>query len=309
MLEAIQSRELISVVIDGLCLRGTYHKPFAADSSNTGEEQPSRTGVLFINSGYAPRAAFGNTAVEWAGWFADRGYPAFRMDLPGLGDSDGELPESWLELSDLINQGFFVPAICGIVEHLAKRYNVSGFVVIGHCGGAVSAVHAANANKYIRGLVLLDPYFFRNEEQRPAIRQELSQWVTRSKIGAGLSKIYRQVKRVRAGLNRNRLPENTNLPFLRSWTRIASAGTPILVLNARGPSQSRGDFDYFAYLTSQSGRRGRMQVKFIDGADHSFADAVGRSAVRQCTEQFLSNYFPLNAAESADRRRLVFHHD
>lgn len=308
MVEAIAARELIALRAGEFCVRGTYHKPYDGHSGDsTLDNQHGRTGVLFINSGYAPRAAFGNTAVEWASSFARRGYPAFRMDLPGLGDSDGELPENWLDLSGQINEGLFVPTISTIVETLAKRYTLDRFVIVGHCGGAVSAILAANASKYIKGVVLLDPYFFRNEEERPAIRQQLSHWVTRSQIGGALSSAYRQVKRVRAGLPWNRLPENANIPFLRSWTHVASAGTPMLVLNARGPSRSPEEFDYLGYLSSRADRRSRVEVKFIEGADHSFGDAIGRAAVRQYTEQFLANYFPLYAAERVPSRQLVFH--
>ncbi len=109
----------------------------------------------------------------WADSFANCGYPSFRLDLPGLGDSDGKLPATWLELSNLINSGYFVPYISSAAKSLTERFHLAGIVVIGHCGGAVSAILAGAGSKHIKGVVALDPYFFQNQEERPALRQEM----------------------------------------------------------------------------------------------------------------------------------------
>src|SRR6202034_2178754 len=53
-------------------------------------------GVLFLNPLSTPRALIGDTAVYWASSFAAQGYPSLRIDLPGLGDSYGELPKDLL---------------------------------------------------------------------------------------------------------------------------------------------------------------------------------------------------------------------
>ena len=289
MVRAIPNRELITVTANGSRLRGTYHK------TPDGQRQ-SRTGVLFINSGYTPRAAFGDAAVAWADSFAQQGYPCFRLDLPGLGDSEGTLPQTWLELSDLINNGYFVSYVSGAARNLADRYRLSGMVVIGNCGGAISAVYAAAASDSIQGVVLLDPYFFRNEEQRPALRQELSLWVTRNKMAGHLSKIYKRVRRFNVLITTQRVPANANLTLLRSWQRVANSGKPMLVLDAKG-RENRGPFDYFAYLEEVSSPQSRVEVKSIAGAHHSFGDAVGRAAVRDYTAQWLDACFGAAAQE------------
>jgi len=109
MLQATETRELI-----GVRLRGTFHRPAesAADPRTVGSGQ-ARTAVLFLNSLALPRAASGDSAVYWAESFAKRGYPAFRFDLPGLGDSDGETST---DLLDFINAGGYAAA----AAHLAK---------------------------------------------------------------------------------------------------------------------------------------------------------------------------------------------
>lgn len=281
MVRAINNRELITVTAGGERLRGTYHKP---------STQAARVGILWINSGWAPRAAFGDAAVGWADSFARQGYPCFRLDLPGLGDSEGTLPEKWLDLCDLINNGHFVSHVSGAATNLAARHHLSGMVLMGHCGGAVSAIYAAAANPDIQGVVALDPYFFRNVEQRPAFRQELSIWVTRSKMAGRLSKIYKRVKRFNVLIANQRIPENANLTLLRSWQRVAGSGKPTLLL-APKRSLSQGEFDYWAYLEELPGAKSRVEVKYIEGAHHSFGDAVGRPAVRNYASQWLDTYF------------------
>ena len=87
------TREIITVTANGLCLRGTYHRSQSGSEVTSGATgQRSQIGIVFPNSGVMPRAATGDSAVYWADSFAKCGYPAFRFDLEGLGDSEGTPP-------------------------------------------------------------------------------------------------------------------------------------------------------------------------------------------------------------------------
>lgn len=292
MVEAIETRELITVNVGGSCLRGTCHRtPDGRSASAIGQNEGKRTGILFINSGYAPRSGSGDGAVYWADCFAKCGYPSFRLDLPGLGDSDGDLPERWLQLSDLINGGHYASFISEAARSITESFHLSGVVIVGHCAGAISAIYAGTSSKHVKGIIALDPYFFENDQERTPVRQELSHWVARHKLAAQFSKIFGRLKQAKMLWQRNKLPANTNLRLIRCWKRLASAGLPMLVLNARGASQDR-DFDYFQYLQESSGGGSRIVIKFIEGANHSFADDVGRPAVQRLAERWLKARFP-----------------
>lgn len=295
---AIETRELITVDVGGVCLRGTHHRASDGGSGSlAGLGTTNRVGVLFLNHGFLPRAAPGDSAVYWADRFAQCGYPCFRFDLPGLGDSDGDVPAQML---DFINAGGYAPALSATVKELVERFHLSGIVIMGHCAGSVTALYTAAASKECRGLVLTDPYFFLPRE-RTKIREELSRWSSWSRLGAQVSNIYYCLKYIRLLLRRNRPPRNANLALLRCWNQLASAGMPMLVmkapsLKAQGIKPRLGEFDYLGYLEGLSGRGSRIAIKFIEGTDHSFADGVGRTAIRQHTEQWLNTYFPTTGA-------------
>lgn len=294
----INTRALITVTVDGCIIRGTYHKSQRAEFGVLPEN--GRTGVLFLNPGFVPRAGDGDTAVYWADSFAKCGYPSFRIDLPGLGDSDGEIPP---KLLDFINSAGYAPAVSLVVQQLVERYNLSGIVIMALCAGAVTALFAAASAKDCQGLVLLDPYFFL-PRPRTQLRNELSQWSTSSILGRIVANGYDIVRHARMVLRRKQLPGNANLPLLHCWNQVIARGAPILVLKApgyksRGIKPRTGEFDYLQYLRKQSRSPGRLTIQLIAGTNHSFGDLTGKQEVRQYVEQWLNASFPAAELERA----------
>jgi pimeloyl-ACP methyl ester carboxylesterase len=234
--------------------------------------------------------------VYWAESFAECGYPSFRVDLPGLGDTAGDIP---LELLNFINAGGYASIAAAKMDELVERFDLSGVVLVGHCAGTVSAVYAAAAGAgSCKGLVLLDPYFHVPQAIRPKLRQGLSNWALQSKIGGALSNIYDRVRDVLLLLRRNAPPQNANFGLLGRWKQVASAGLPILFLKAparkaAGTKPRAGEFDYLKYVLGLAGRNSKVVVELVEGTDHSFANRQGRNAVRQITERWLASYFPL----------------
>lgn len=317
MKAAIEAREVITVGAGGMRLRGTYHKPqYEKSDSTLNPDEMNRIGVLFLSGGVLPRAAIGDSAVYWADWLAKCGFRSFRFDLPGLGDSDGDLSKTEIGFLSLVNAGAYSPAVSGIADHLVERFNLRGVVVIGHCSGAVTALYSAAANERIKGLILLDPYF--HAEQEREIQDVLLSWhlrIIRKLSGDGsaqsylravklhscIREIYRRRKYIRLLDRRKKLPSTANLPLIRCWNQLASTGLRMLVLRSPSLTPKSGEFDYIGHLQSHLDRDCGISVKLIEGATHTFAERHGQEAVRKHTEQWLSAFVSLTrCAESRD---------
>jgi pimeloyl-ACP methyl ester carboxylesterase len=296
MHEAIEKRA--HIVLDGLGarLQGTYHRPADHLShASAGQGSKERIGVLFLNSLSLPRAASGDSAVRWADSLAECGYPSFRIDLPGLGDSDGEAST---DLLDFINAGGFATVAAATSKELVNRFGLSGLVIFGHCAGSVSAIYAAAASRECKGLILLDPYFHLPQATRSKARQGLSDWARRSSTGRLLSNVYDRARNLLLFLRGNALPGNANSLLLSRWKQLAGAGLPILLLRApgikaQGSKPRVGQFDYIDHVMELAGRKSRVASEFVEGADHSFANCEGRAAVQQHIESWLVSNFPL----------------
>ena len=296
MHEAIAKRELIVLEGLGVRLRGTYHPAVDRDVElQVNRVDRERLGVLFVNSLSLPRAASGDSAVHWADSIANLGYPAFRIDFPGLGDSDGEAST---DLLDSVNAGGFASVTAAIVHELVNRFGLSGMVIFGHCAGSVSALYASGASPECRGLILLDTYFHLPQATRPRVRQELSDWARRSRVGRFLSNSYDRARNLRLALSGNAPPGNANIQLLACWKQVAATGLPILLLQApgikaQGAKPRVGEFDYIDYVMKMAGRKSRVSVEFVESADHSFANREGRAAVQDHIADWLVSHFPL----------------
>ena len=289
-------RELITVSAGNFSLKGTYHKPQdGCSASSHGLTEPGRIGILFMDPGFLPRSGPGDNAIYWADAFSKFGYPCFRLDLPGLGDSQGEVPANLLDFIDLINSGYYGPLVSSVVASLCERFALSGVVAFGPCAAGVSAIYAAAATARIKGLILLDPYFHRPEPST-TIRKAFRSWAPRNWFVRQIITIYDRLKYLKRVILKNRLPNNANLPLIRCWKQLVSAGVPILVFTAPEPVVRTGEFDYFQYL---AGGQPHIRVKEIRGTNHTFAQGSGREVVRDYTAQWLRDRFSRAAPESA----------
>ena len=296
MLQVTDTRELISLDVLGYRLRGTYHRPPDYSSASwTAGTGTGHSAVLFLNSLALPRAATGDSAGYWAESFARRGYPTFRFDLPGLGDSDGRTST---DLLDFINRGGFASATVGVAKELVERGGYSGVVLVGHCAGAVTATYAAAAFKKCKGMILMDPYFHLPVAKRPETRERLSDWARRSTLGRSLSDLFDRLKHLRLFLRGSALPSNANTRLLSKWKELSATGFPVLLfqasgIKAQGGKPRVGEFDYLDHVCKLAGRKGDLVIKSLEKADHSFANRVGREAVREEAEGWLASHFPL----------------
>jgi pimeloyl-ACP methyl ester carboxylesterase len=299
MNQETETRKLIVLEGADTSVRGTYHVPYRNGSrSQSHLTWPGRVGILFLNSLSPTRAAHGDSAVYWADSVAQCGYPAFRIDMPGFGDSEGEPPPDLLKF---INGGCYASQVADKAVELVERFGLSGVIIVGLCAGAVSALFAAAACSQCKGLILMDPYFHLPLKGSSKLWQTLTGRISRSTLGRFISTVYDKMIAIWAFFRGDRPPQNANLPLLSTWETLAANELPMLVFRATGTKCREGEFDYLRYLLRNADRRSCVVVKVIDGAGHTFSNTVGRIGVRQETIAWLSEYYSLtNSPQSPD---------
>jgi pimeloyl-ACP methyl ester carboxylesterase len=153
-------RAVLQLEVDGQVLTGTRHLP-------AGPPVPGATGVLFINFGYVPRDGHGGLAAHACDALAARGVPAYRFDLPRLGDTPGVLPVEAPEFYDLVTSGGYSAVSRGLVRALVRDQGLAGVVLGGLCGGAVTALYVGDLEpELVKGLILLEPELYLTEPPR-----------------------------------------------------------------------------------------------------------------------------------------------
>ncbi|MEE8450755.1 MAG: alpha/beta fold hydrolase, partial [Thermoguttaceae bacterium] len=113
-------------------------------------KQP-KTGVIFINAGVRSRRGPKRLYVRFARRLSQAGYHVLRFDLPGIGDSPGELKDvsaykkKFLDCTD---------STVSAIDYFKKVDGVERIAVVGLCGGAYSALAASAVERRIDWLVL-----------------------------------------------------------------------------------------------------------------------------------------------------------
>jgi pimeloyl-ACP methyl ester carboxylesterase len=312
-------RRCVEIQVEGLRLRGTFHQPSTRQGSLPSPETGAgKTGVLLFNSGFLPRSAQGDLLAHLADKIADTGFPAFRFDLPGLGDSEGDLPEDAVTFVRSVEKGVLAPFASALAAKVARFHGLEKIIVGGLCGGGITALFgtAAVKDSRIGGVLMLDPIFSLVQVQEPqfqkksrasrwkeswlirmkAVYEELRVWILSQRLSAPLQKIYGKMKAAR---NSRRtfgarplsqgLPKEANLKLIQSFERLKAAGLPMLVITAQDPRRAGGAFDYLEYLLKDG--RGRVDWRKIEGTNHSFVEGNGPKAAQELTNEWLKANF------------------
>jgi alpha-beta hydrolase superfamily lysophospholipase len=305
-------RTIVELEIGGNRLVGTLHSATREVDGRAAERR--RPGLLFLNSGFLPRSPVGDLTTHLADHFADLGISTFRFDMPGLGDSEGELPGDVETFFGSVLAGLHEQAAVKVSHELVQKYNLSGIYVGGLCGGAITSAYAAAAkdSEHIRGIAMLDPSFALQQKgpvkpagkddksaPKPSLKlrakhfiQELRVSILKTRAGQGVRKFYRYFKpvglAVRRMLRKGRgepLPSDANTQLLAAMKTVCQRKVPVLVLVAGSEEQHAEKYDYFKYIGIP--QRGGQFYRYLPDTTHSFVEGTGEAVVTQQLEQWL----------------------
>jgi exosortase A-associated hydrolase 1 len=253
-------RRLVSFTCEGNTLAATL------------DEAPSATGLLIVSGGNEIRAGAHRGMAKLAADIAAKGFPVFRFDRRGIGDSEGQ------------NRGFQSSALdidAAISAFRGHCPAITRIVAFGNCDGASAILIHRPAG--IDAALLANIWTIETNEEGPppaAIKARYKEKLLQPKEWLRL---------LRGGINIGKV--------LRGLTRIASP-VPLASLSASiahglesfpGPIDilvSKGDATAIAFTDEWSkphfkAARSRNDIKItqIDSRSHSFASAQDYDAL------------------------------
>ena len=116
----------------------------------------SKCCILFLNAGGVRHTGPNRLWVDAARTAATEGFASLRMDLCGIGESEGE---ECLDIPALYQERL-VQQVEQAMATLRSRRGFEQFAVIGLCAGAFWAFHAAARNRDIASAILFNPRLF-----------------------------------------------------------------------------------------------------------------------------------------------------
>jgi uncharacterized protein len=133
---------------EGLRLFGILHCPES--------ERRSDAAIILLSPGVKMRVAPHRLYNKMAARFVALGYTVLRFDFHGLGDAEGEAPETLLaDLYGATQGGRYIRDTIAAMDWVQENHGVSRFIVGGLCGGALTGLLAAQRDPRIVSLLAL----------------------------------------------------------------------------------------------------------------------------------------------------------
>lgn len=315
-------RKALQIDVAGHRLFGTLHDQ---ESPLKPQDQVlvKRTGVLLLSFGQQPRSWVGDLGSSIADRLNGCGYPTFRFDMPGLGDSPGNIPIHLEELWQDILQGTHERPLLALCEVLANKYALKGFIVGGFCGGAVTALYAVTSRPaLILGLVLLEPEMALVQTKEPATTNSISPLTvdsfqervdilkTRLRSLDSWRKLFSRKadfsfwlefwyglidhsarKLASIGQSSKLLPRETNHRMLDSWQVARRKKIPTLVITV-GSSNRSNYYRAYGLNPGVSNANGDLQWVEIPNTTHAMLTGGAKDAVGTHFVDWVGKNFP-----------------
>jgi len=282
-------------------LVGTCHVPTPGRAA--GLSGAPSVGILLLNPGSAPRSGNSDLSACLGDRLALRGFPVFRFDLPGLGDSSGATPLDLDAYWSSVVDGRNDEATVALIERIHNEFGVERVVVGGLCAATLPAVRALRrAGTAAAGLILLEPSLRLTLLQTPAGGWGFAGSAASGTGAAGLRRALSTLGLARGGrllrallrstLSRTSgraLPRDANLPLIALWQESLVQGLPSLVVVAAGHGTDRYVERVLRSMPARA--QGSVTRVRVPGTNHLFTSGTGRAAVLAALEQWMTRNF------------------
>ena len=238
---------------------------------------PKKTGILIVSGGNEIRSGAHSGMAHLAQMLSNKGYPVFRYDRRGIGDSSGENAEFLHSGPDIVAASRYFRTCCPDIEKI---------LAFGNCDAATAlTLFASEAG--IDRLALANPWVIEVDEdalEKPtapppsAIRsrywERLKNPQTIIDLFRGQIDFKKLLKGIKQALQKQ---ENTGLS-LRLRDALLNSAIPGRILLANQDTTARAFIAAWESNDYRSVRdRDQLDMRSIDSASHSFADAASKA--------------------------------
>lgn len=262
---------------NGKRLFGILHEPAGT---------PSSVGVVFLNAGPQNRSGPQRIYVHAARRFSDAGITCLRLDLPGVGESEGPFPENHLDCHDPAN-------VRGAVD-LLKQRGIRSVVLLGLCVGGRVAVRAGLADDRVAGVVSWSapiisgaPGTIADAISQAAARAQIQRWSQRVLQPQRWTRLFTSREaRAEAANKLGRVlqtmvrPARHDVPkgFAADMRKLVAGTRDFFIAYGERDLGPRAEFEEHVASLADTGRPDR-RLMLVPGADHTFTALSTRGRV------------------------------
>lgn len=297
----------------GLVLHGMLHEPDAARG----------VCVLLLSPGIKGRIGPHRLYLQLAAPLVAAGFHVLRFDYYGLGDSSGELGErAMADMYNSIQGGRYVDDTIAAMDWMGAHHGITKFVGSGLCGGSISALLTARADRRIEALLGIGlpstleggAENFDRFMTRGQLKQEGRSYLQRilrpdawgrflsgksgyRLIGRALRELFLPSKpQPVAALDS--APDNANPLFAPAFLAMLKDRRPILLTFSSGDRHRYNFGEKFEerYATAIAGIGHAYQVLLIDDANHVLSEPRWIDELLQAALPWLDRHYPARKA-------------
>jgi pimeloyl-ACP methyl ester carboxylesterase len=272
---------------NGKRLFGVLHEP-------DGGRQ--RAGIVFLNAGPQNRVGPQRLYLNTARRFCEAGFTCLRIDLPGVGESEGPIPKNDID--------FHQPAdVRGAID-LLQAHEATPIVLLGLCSGARAAVHVACADPRVDAVICwsapvlsAQPEMLANRLSQAGAHTLLRHWARRAlqprrwlrhlASHEARSEAATRLGRTLLALVR-RSPRRKPMDFVDAVNALLSSPRGVFVAYGERDLLEIGEFEAHFGRTP----RGPDRFLLVPGGDHTFTSLAARSRLISETLGWLAERYP-----------------
>jgi hypothetical protein len=268
----------------------------------TGSSAP--LGGVFLNAGAVRRIGPNRIWVDTARRWAARGVATLRLDLEGIGDSDGD-EERYRDVAQFYVRDEVADQIRGAIDALVHRGHGPRIVLAGLCAGGFWAFRGADLDDRVTAALLLNPGALDWYPDLVEIRQVarlhrlrhiawwrriLSGGVPMARIRSTAGAVARRARRGLAALpwrllrrRRERVPASSSSSAILD--RLSTAGTTVVMaFSTDEPLYLELERDGFL---ARAHRWPTLRLERLPGRDHTLRPIVAQRAARALLDREL----------------------